>query len=171
MFCYIFRKHSLVPSYLIPRYLEPEGMQSKIMGALNLGRASIRVMYSLKPCRRKSGCISCFLKFPELKAVVYASPVYHEQYAFSRAQTLLRSIDLTLGSIAAEVYVIHRTSTKDTCLNWDLKKIIKLGDDLGKSRVQPEANYLRTCDFSASSILSSFDICNSISMESSISGA
>ncbi|KAF9889591.1 hypothetical protein FE257_007099 [Aspergillus nanangensis] len=53
------------------------------------------------------------LELEELKALVHASPVYHQQYLLNRKYVLCQSLDGALYGVAAEACVTYRSITVD----------------------------------------------------------
>ncbi|KAM5344033.1 hypothetical protein ACJ41O_012570 [Fusarium nematophilum] len=47
------------------------------------------------------------LDLPRLKALVRASPTFHQQYLFDRKYLLCRSLEETLGSVVIDAYAVH----------------------------------------------------------------
>lgn len=53
------------------------------------------------------------LDLPQLKALVRASPVFHQQYLFDRHYLLCRSLESTLGILAVDAYTISGVPGND----------------------------------------------------------
>ena len=47
------------------------------------------------------------LELPELKLLVRASPVFHQQYLHDRRHILCKSLQRTLGSVTVDAYAVH----------------------------------------------------------------
>jgi hypothetical protein len=53
--------------------------------------------------------ILCTLELSELKALILASPVYHQQYLFGRRAVLCSSLELSLCGSVADACAVHRS--------------------------------------------------------------
>jgi hypothetical protein len=53
------------------------------------------------------------LEFDELKALVHASPIYHQQYLLDRGYLLFRCIERSFPNFVNDACLVHRCSTLD----------------------------------------------------------
>ncbi|ROV96519.1 hypothetical protein VMCG_07799 [Cytospora schulzeri] len=54
------------------------------------------------------------LDLPRLKALVRASPTFHQQYLLDRKYLLCRSLEKTLGSVTVDAYAVHQSAARPT---------------------------------------------------------
>ncbi|KAF4466102.1 hypothetical protein FALBO_7038 [Fusarium albosuccineum] len=66
------------------------------------------------------------LDIPQLKALVRACPIFHQQYLCDRKYMLWRSLEKTLGKVAVDAYLVNISAMKDTDPNHDQSWLLKL---------------------------------------------
>ncbi|RMZ78575.1 hypothetical protein DV738_g3796, partial [Chaetothyriales sp. CBS 135597] len=52
-----------------------------------------------------------FLAFDELRALVHASPTFHQQYLADRRSLLVKCLETTLGSVAVDAWAVFKSSS------------------------------------------------------------
>lgn len=57
------------------------------------------------------------LDLPRLKALVHASPTFHQQYLIDRKYLLCKSLEETLGSVTVDAYAVHLFAAQDANTN------------------------------------------------------
>ncbi|VUC31433.1 unnamed protein product [Clonostachys rosea] len=79
---------------------------AKLIDQPNPGAAVCDSRLELLPPEIRLRILS-FLDLPQLKAIVHASPVFHEQYVLDRMSILARAFEATLGILVMDAYAVH----------------------------------------------------------------
>ncbi|KAJ3547110.1 hypothetical protein NM208_g1683 [Fusarium decemcellulare] len=77
---------------------------------------------------------------PQLKALVRASPIFHQQYLCDRKYILCRSLEKTLGKVAVDAYLVNISATKDNDPNHDQFWLLKLFSEQTAQGSMPTIN-------------------------------
>lgn len=77
------------------------------------------------------------LELPELKGLVHASSVFHQQYQYDRTLILRRSIESTLGSTSAGAYAVQVFSSTSEEANEEVLQILATGPSPFEEISQP----------------------------------
>ncbi|KAL7916982.1 hypothetical protein ACQKWADRAFT_307934 [Trichoderma austrokoningii] len=86
------------------------------------------------------------LDLPRLKALVHASPTFHQQYLEDRKYILCKSLEETLGSVTVDAYAIHMFATQDANINQDLTGFFESCSEERLLRYLPLVNKLTQDD-------------------------
>ncbi|KAK5164813.1 uncharacterized protein LTR77_009477 [Saxophila tyrrhenica] len=80
-------------------------------------------------------CLLSNLHLAQLSALVHASPVYHQQYLVDRKYLLSRSIEQTLGSVAADALFVHELETKPKVERVDAELLKRYSENASRRRL------------------------------------